>query len=124
MTLRAPHGKAATLSPAPRVETLPVDELPAGVPAPARVESPTDRGESGRFARGNALAAEGGKARKGATRLAYRLGLGELAEDATFRPYQRAAVAFRQAQTSHLAATVGGGFCGPAPSSMVASAAL
>jgi hypothetical protein len=41
-----------------------------------------------------------------------------------FRPYKAAAVSFRRAQCVSLAASVGGGFCGPAPSSMVASAAL
>ena len=39
-------------------------------------------------------------------------------------PYRGAADAFRRAQCGELAATVGGGMCGPGPSSIVASAAL
>jgi hypothetical protein len=38
--------------------------------------------------------------------------------------YRAAAIGFRRAQTSALAANVGGGYCGPGPSSLVASAAL
>lgn len=121
MTLRTGHGTGAG---SPRIEVLPVDELPAGEPGHARPESPGDRGADGRFARGNALSVEGGRARAGKTRLASRLRLGEAFADPRFDPYARAAVAFRRAQVATVAATVGGGVCGPAPSSMVASAAL
>lgn len=121
MTMRTGHGNGAGV---PRVEVLPVDELPAGVPAEARVESPRDRGEAGRFAPGNALARAGGHARKGKTRLADRLGLRALAVGADFGPYKASAVSFRRAQCAELARNVGGGVCGPAPSSFVASAAL
>ncbi|MFO0675285.1 MAG: hypothetical protein U0169_02045 [Polyangiaceae bacterium] len=121
MTLRKGHGTGAGV---PRVEVLPADELPAGVPGNARPESPTDRGEGGRFAPGNALARQGGKARAGKTRLADRLGLTKLPQGAAFAPYKASAVSFRRAQCSALAASVGGGYCGPAPSSFVASAAL
>lgn len=121
MTLRKGHGVGAGV---PRIEVLPADELPAGVPAPARPESPSDRGEAGRFAPGNKLAAQGGKARAGKTRLASRLGLAHLSDDAAFRPYRAAAASFRRAQCTELARTVGNGVCGPAPSSLIASAAL
>ncbi len=121
MTLRKGHGNGAGV---PRIEVRPIDELPSGVPADARPESPSDRGEVGRFARGNALASLGGKARKGKTRLADRLGLRAPNADAAFKPYKAAAVSFRRAQCSELARNVGGGVCGPAPSSLVASAAL
>jgi hypothetical protein len=70
------------------------------------------------------LAREGGKARKGKTRLSDRMGLRVLADGNAFQPYKSAAVAFRRAQTAMLAATVGGGQCGPAPSSLVATSAL
>jgi hypothetical protein len=119
--LRSGHGTGAGQ---PRIEVLPVDELPVGVPDIARHESPSDRGEAGRFAPGNSLARRGGHARAGKTRLADRLGLSRLPEDAAFRPYKAAAVSFRRAQCATLAMTVGGGLCGPGPSSMVASAAL
>lgn len=121
MALRSGHGNGAGV---PRVEVLPVDELPEGMPAGARTESPSDRGEAGRFAPGNSLARAGGRARAGKTRLSDRLGLRSIPEDASFRPYKAAAVSFRRAQCSALAANVGGGYCGPAPSSFVASASL
>jgi hypothetical protein len=124
MTLRAAHGAARAFGHVLVPEVLPADELPAGVPDHARPESPADRGEAGRFARGNGTAALGGKARAGKTRLADRMGLRHLADDAAFAPYKRAAAAFRTAQCAELARTVGGGRCGPAPSSLVASAAL
>lgn len=121
MTVRTGHGTGAGV---PRVEVLPVDELPAGVPAEARVESPSDRGEAGRFAPGNGLARVGGQARKGKTRLADRLGLRALASGSDFAPYKASAVSFRRAQCAELARNVGAGVCGPGPSSFVASAAL
>ncbi len=103
---------------------LPADELPTGVPAPARGLSPSDRRDGGRFAPGNALASLGARARAGSTRLAARLSLATLPADAPFAPYQRAAASFRRAQSAALASSVGGGVCGPGPSSIVASAAL
>jgi hypothetical protein len=121
LTIRKGHGDGAGV---PRVEVLPASEVPAGVPEDARTESPTDRGEAGRFAPGNSLARLGGHARRGKTRLADRLGLRAVGESSEFRSYKAAAVSFRRAQCSELARTVGGGVCGPAPSSLVASAAL
>jgi hypothetical protein len=50
--------------------------------------------------------------------------LRSLGDDAAFRPYKAAAVSFRRAQCTELAKNVGGGECGPAPSAIVASAAL
>lgn len=122
MTLRRAHGNGR--SALVRVETTPADELPAGVPSNARAESPGARGERGRFARGNSLAREGGKAKAGKTRLAVKLGLAKVPTDGAFRPYKASAESFRRVQCSELARTVGGGVCGPAPSSIVASAAL
>jgi hypothetical protein len=121
MALRTGHGTGKGV---PRVEVLPVDELPDGVPADARPELPSDRGEAGRFAPGNTLAATGGKARSGQCRLAHRLHLGDSFTDPRFAPYARSAKVWRTAQLGQLAATVGGGFVGPGPSSVVASAAL
>src|SRR5579859_6614330 len=103
MALRTGHGNGAGV---PRVEVLPVDELPAGVPADARPESPSDRGESGRFAPGNTLARKGGHARAGKTRLADRLGLRQLPDGSAFAPYKASAVSFRRAQCAALAASV------------------
>lgn len=121
MTLRSGHGNGKGV---PRVEVMPADELPAGVPGGARAESPSDRGAGGKFAPGNSLARLGGESRRGHTRLASRLGLRTLGDDAPFRPYKASATSFRIAHCSELARTVGGGVCGPGPSSLVASASL
>jgi hypothetical protein len=121
MSLRRGHGAGKGT---PRIEVLPADELPVGVPADARHESPHDRGEAGRFAPGNTLSTRGGRARAGKTRLADRLGLRSLPVGAAFAAYKASAVSFRRAQCAELARTVGGGVCGPGPSSLVASAAL
>lgn len=122
MTLRKGHGTGAKAL--VRVETLPVDELPAGVPGDARTECPTDRGTGGRFARGNSLAAEGGKAKRGKGKLAGGLGLSPVADTNEFRPYRASAATYRRVQCNELAQTVGGGVCGPGPAAIVASAAL
>lgn len=122
MTLRRAHGNGsgALL----RAETLPADELPAGEPAHADRASRSAAGERGRFGPGNRRSVLGGRARAGKARLASRLGLATLPDDAAFRPYRSAAASFRRAQCAELARTVGGGVCGPGPSSIVASAAL
>ena len=122
MTLRRAHGTGA--SALVRVETSPVDEMPTGLPGDAPVASPQDRGARGAFARGNTLAARGGAAKRGKSKLAVRLGLGDLPEGAAVKPYMASAATFRRVQCAELARTVGGGVCGPAPSSIVASAAL
>lgn len=122
--LRKAHGQAAKYGALVVAETAPPDELPAGVPADARETSPSDRGEGGRFARGNKTSAAGGKSKAGKTRLASQLGLTSLAASDAFAPYKGSAEAFRRAHVASLAATVGGGHCGTGPSSIVASAAL
>ena len=125
MGLRSRHGNARRFGAAPILETLPADELPAGVPGDAGIENPTDRGEGGRFAAGNALARRGGKAKAGESALAQRLGLaGELPSTSEFKPYHARAVTFRRVTCAGLAASVGGGYCGPIPSSIVGRAAL
>ena len=121
MTLRKGHGNGAG---SPRIEVLPPDELPSGEPGPSRAAVPSDRGESGRFAPCNSLAAVAGRANAGKTRLASRLGLAVLPDASAFRPYKAAASSFRRVQCAELARSVGGGVCGPSPSSLVASAAL
>lgn len=121
MTWRNGHGNGAGV---PRIEVLPADELPAGVPSDAQQISRPTHDKAGKFAKGNELARLGGLARRGKTRLAERMGLAKLPEGSAFRPYKAAAVSFRRAQCAELAKTVGGGVCGPAPSSLIASAAL
>ena len=123
MSLRKGHGRGAPAL--LRSETLPADELPLGVQgdllAPAREERRAD----GTFAPGaRTLQAAGGRATAGQSKLTARLGLGDLPDGADFAPYRRAASTFRRVQCASLASNVGGGVCGPAPSSIVASAAL
>lgn len=98
----------------------PSDRVPDGAPA----ETKDDRRQGGLFAPGNNLAKRGGKAHANHLRLTSRMGLKDLDEQNRFRPYKRAAVSFRRAQCALLAHSVGGGLCGPGPSSLVASAAL
>ncbi|MEO7035586.1 MAG: hypothetical protein ABI548_16800 [Polyangiaceae bacterium] len=122
MTVRAGHGSGAGR---PHVEVLPVDELPAGVAAVARApEAPGERTTAGTFAPGGSTAqAAGGRAKRGSSWLACRLGRELDLPETELTPYRRGAASFRRAQVAHLAATVGGGVCGPAPASLVATAA-
>jgi hypothetical protein len=123
MALRTGHGTGAGV---PRIEVLPADELPVGVPAPhapALAERTSERTADGRWAPGARTAQRsGGLATRGKTRLADRLGLSTLPSGCDFAPYRASAVSFRRAQTAQLARDVGGGLCGPAPSSLIATA--
>jgi len=122
VTLRSGHGKGAGV---PRIEVLPADELPVGVQAPPQAVARGERRPDGTFAPGaRTIQAAGGRATAGKTRLAAKLGLATLPDDDAFAPYRRAAATFRRVQCAELARTVGGGACGPGPSSVVASAAL
>ena len=122
MSLRRAHGNGAKAL--VRYETPPPPELPLGVPG----EIPADAGaasrEGGRFEKGNTRSSLGGKAKKGKSRLAARLGLSKLPDDSVLKPYLASAATFRRTQCTYLAQTVGGSVCGPGPSSVVASAAL
>jgi hypothetical protein len=122
MTLRSGHGRGAGV---PRIEVLPPDELPRGVQAPALVERRTERDADGTFRPGARTAqSAGGSSSREMTSLARRLALGDTFSDPRFEPYARAARAFRRAQVTAMARSVGGGHCGPAPASVIASAAL
>lgn len=121
MALRTGHGNGRGT---PRVEVLPVDELPAGVPASADGVSRSAAIERGKFAEGNRRSVLGGRASAGQCRLAHRLNLGDSFADPRFATYARSAKVWRNAQLRQLSATVGGGFVGPGPSSIIASAAL
>jgi hypothetical protein len=122
MALRTGHGNGAGT---PRVETLPADELPAGVQAPPQASARGERRPDGTFAPGaRTVQSAGGLATRGKSRLTARLGLANLPDGSAFAPYRRAAATFRRVQCAELALTVGGGVCGPGPSSVVASAAL
>jgi len=125
MTLRKGHGVGAGQ---PRIEVMPADEALRGVAGPQRTEVPgLQRDQAGRVtdaASARALGARGGAARKGQPRLSRRLNLGESFADPRFESYASAGRAFRRMHVAQLARDVGGGFCGPAPSSIIATAAL
>jgi hypothetical protein len=123
-TLRRAHGAAAAGGRLVVTECPPVDELPAGLPDDAGDAGRAGHGPDGRFQAGNADAAKGGRRKAGKLRLARRLGLAELPVDAAFGPYRRAAATWARAQCSVIASSVGGGVCGPGPSSIVASGAI
>lgn len=122
MALRSGHGHGAGV---PRIEVLPADELPVGVPGAARPAAARD--DAGRFIKGPGtaeLARAGGKAAQEARQLARLLGLTEVPEDHPFAPYARLAREWRDDHMAQLAETVGGGEVGPGPASIVSTAAL
>jgi hypothetical protein len=121
MAIRAGHGQGAGT---PHVEVLPADELPEGVQREAINATKANWRPGGGFAPGNVYARAGGLAKAGKSQLAGRLGLSNVPQEAEFRPYKGAANGFRKSQCAALAASVGGGHCGPAVSSLVASASL
>jgi len=122
MALRNGHGAGAG---SPRIEVLPPDELPNGVQAPPQASARAERRPDGTFAPGTrTVQSAGGLATRGKSRLTARLGLTAPADGEAFAPYRRAAATFRRVQCAELAKSVGGGVCGPGPSSVVASAAL
>lgn len=115
------HGNGAGT---PRIEVTPVDELAHGVQANEVAPSRSERDELGRLRPGSStVQSRGGKARRAATRLARSLGLRGITEGDGFAPYKRAGAAFRRFHVNALAKSVGGGHCGPGPSSIVATAA-
>jgi hypothetical protein len=123
MTIRKGHGAGKGI--APRIEVLPPDELPAGIPAPTPLAEPTgERRKDGRFVKGaRTNQSKGAIARKGTTRLSSMLGLAS-DDDPILEPYKRAANDFRRVEVNRLAREVGNGICGPGPASIIGSAAL
>lgn len=129
MSLRTGHGAGAGV---PRIEVLPPDELPAGVPGPARkpgrVAPAAERDVAGRLRPGQGtaeLARIGGRAKaERARKLELLEGLGLRECPAALVPYVADAEEFATAEVGRLALTVGGGVCGAAPASLVQSAAL
>lgn len=125
MALRKGHGRGAGQ---PRIEVLPADELPEGIPAPPLPEHAPTRPErlpNGHFVKGARSAqSKGGHALAGLSKLARSIGIAGGEADAAFEKYKRWAVAFRRSHIQNLAQTAGGGRCDAAPSSMVESAAL
>lgn len=122
MTLRAGHGAGKGV---PRIEVLPADELPEGIPAPPRPAATRDT--AGRFVASDgtrAVAREGGKARAQSVQLGRLLGLTEVEEGHPWAPYARLAREWRDDHMARLGAKIGGGEVGPGPASVISSAAL
>src|SRR5262245_2973936 len=122
MALRTGHGNGAGV---PRVEVLPADELPAGLPAPARPAPLRDA--AGRLLPSpgtTELARSGARAAHESRQLAALLGLWEAPEGHPYAPYARLAREWRDDHMAQLAATVAGGEVGPGPASIVSTAAL
>lgn len=122
MALRTGHGNGAGSL---RVEVLPADELPEGVPGPARAVA--DRNGHGEFAPGagtSEIARRGGLAAAESRQLARLLGLWQPPDGHAYAPYTRLAREWRDDHMRELAATVGGGRIGPGPASVISTAAL
>jgi hypothetical protein len=125
MALRNGHGTGAG---SPRVEVLPADELPrpvavAGSADGERVPLRFKGGPIRDSETARELGRRGGEAKARRVRLIDSLGLKKLTDDASFRPYRDAAEEFVSHHLAELAKQAGGSV-GPAPSTMVASAAL
>lgn len=122
MALRTGHGAGRGT---PRIEVLPVDELPAGVPADARPAP--DRNPSGTFRASpgtTALAREGAKAAAESRQLAQLLGLRKVPADHPFAPYVVFAKEWRDAYTAQLISDVGGGVISAGAAAVIANAAM
>ncbi len=122
MAVRTGHGTGRGV---PRVEVLPADELPAGLPAPPRLAP--ERDAAGKLMPGpgtTELAREAARAKHEAQQLRRLLGLWEPEEGHEYQPYHRLAREWRDAHIANLVATVGGGEIGPGPASIVSTAAI
>jgi len=138
MSIRTSHGSGAATAIA-RVEVLPPDELPAGVPAPSGEHAPTPAAPAKPRARGKgrpfdasererakAIGDKGRaaqKAKREAVALLEGLGL-RGSEPALLVPFLDDARAFSAAERARLARAVGGGICEGSAALLVDAAAL
>jgi hypothetical protein len=124
MALRTGHGNGKGV---PRIEVLPVDELPAPLSAlEAAPVRPPNRRQDGRIAdreTAQAMGRKGGLSKARKVRLIDSLGLSTLAAESTFAPYRTAAEEFVKHHLGELA-RMAGGSVGSGPSTFVASAGL
>lgn len=130
MAFRNGHGNGKGV---PRIEVLPPDEQPRGVPAPAREpalpEPPGSRSRTGGFvpgARARELARLGGLARAAKARQLRALdGLGlRGTPPKALRPYLAEADEFCVREVERLARECGGGVCPPNACALMQQAAL
>jgi hypothetical protein len=129
MTLRNGHGTGAGM---PRVELLPPDEQPRGIPAPAGPAEPPEparvRRPNGQIAdsqTASELGRRGGLARAAkAAQLRALTGLGLLgAQPDLLKPYLDAALEFAEHEVARLARDCGGGVCPSNAAALVLAAA-
>jgi len=129
MALRSRHGNATKHGTGAVIETLPADELPAGV---AAVAVPVARDPSGRVRTTEAARALG--RRGGLTKAAKRAHLGAFAkalkcefrglgEDEGLKPFLDDAQTFYLSTCEHFASLVGGGVCSATIAAHVEAAA-
>jgi hypothetical protein len=104
----------------PTPESPPGGSLGPGAP-PHLITSEKLFPKSGKFQKGNKLSQLGGRAKKDTAKLLTEMGI---TRSTTFKPFKAKAKAFARAQQNEMARSVGGGFCGPSPSSMIQSAAI
>lgn len=141
--MRDGHGSGAGQ---PRIEVKPASELPIGMPWEPEVAVPdADRSPDlppggvvgpgappalipaeklfpkGGFQKGNKLSQLGGRAKAGTAKLLTEMGI---TRSTSFKPFKAKAKSFARAQQNEMARSVGGGFCGPSPCSMIQSAAI
>lgn len=129
MTLRSGHGNGAGV---PRIEVLPADEQPRGIPAPAGPPAPS-RPEVARRSDGTVadrhaaieLGRRGGLARAAKAaqlRALTKLGLLGATPD-LLKPYLDAALEFAEHEVARLARECGGGVCPNNASALVLAGA-
>ena len=130
MAYREGHGNGRGV---PRIEVLPPDEQPRGVPAPTRAPLPPEpdgiRKRSGQFVPGEqtrAIARRGGLASAAKAKQLRALdGLGlRGTPPKSLRPYLDEADAFCRAEVERLARECGGGVCPPNACALMQQAAL
>ncbi len=120
MALRSGHGKGRGT---PHIEVLPADELPAPVPGePVQVARRAD-GTIADSEAAKELGRRGGLAKAKSVRLVTSLGCSKLNEDSAFASYRKGAEEFHAFHVEALAYQAGG-IVGPAPNTMIATAAL
>lgn len=119
MTLRKGHGNGAGQ---PRIEVMPVDELPDPIPLQA---PPLQRAEKGKIkdsATAKELGRRGGLARQHKLRFIAALGLKKLPDEAELTPYIRNGEGWLKVKSAELAA-IAGGNVGVGVSSILSTAA-
>ena len=128
MALRSAHGTKRKLGDFVAVETLPADELPAGIPAPVAPPDPEpQRKRNGHLVPGpgtSAMGRRGAEAAHHQRQMGRLMGLWKPPDDHEYAPYAKLARQWRDAHMAQLAQNVGGGVIGAGVASIISTAAL